>query len=116
MMSNRFSLTTSMTITFLNEKLWNKISNIEYEERIGQSKLKFLDFFKFLYTVFSLLFYYKPFKILIPIIFPLLSAFILFLIQDISAHNITDKTVLLFNFNFLLIILLFIIDRINKLK
>lgn len=116
MMSNRFSLTTSMTITFLNENYEIKFNRIRYDERTGQSKLKFLDFFKFLYTIFSLLFYYKPFKILIPLILPLFCAFIFFLIQDVSSNNITDKTVLLFNFNFLLIILLFIIDRINKLK
>ncbi len=116
MMSNRFSLTTSMTITFLNENYEIKFENIKYEERAGQSKLKFLDFFKFLYTIFSLLFYYKPFKILVPLILPLFLAFIFFLIKDIHSNNLTDKTVLLFNFNFLSIMLLFIIDRINKLK
>jgi polyisoprenyl-phosphate glycosyltransferase len=116
MMSNRFSLTTSMTITFLNENYEIKFHKIKYDERTGESKLKFLDFFKFLYTIFSLLFYYKPFKILIPLILPLFCAFIFFLIRDIYSYNITDKTVLLFNFNFLLVILLFLIDRINKLK
>ena len=103
------------------EKKWVKnyeikFHKIKYEERTGQSKLKFKDFFKFLYTIFSLLFYYKPFKILIPLILPIFLAFIIFLIQDIYSGNLTDKTVLLFNFNFLSIILLFIIDRINKLK
>ena len=83
MMSNRFS-TTSMTITFLNENYDIKFHNIKYEERSGQSKLKFLDFFKFLYTIFSLLFYYKPFKTLIPLILPLFIAFIFFLIKDIG--------------------------------
>ena len=116
MMSDRFSLTTSMTITFLNENYEIKFHKIKYEERAGQSKLKFIDFFKFLYTIFSLLFYYKPFKILIPLILPIFLAFIIFLIKDIYYGNLTDKTVLLFNFNFLSIILLFIIDRINKLK
>ena len=116
MMSNRFSLTTSMTITFLNENYEIRFHKIRYDERTGQSKLKFQDFFKFLYTIFSLLFYYKPFKILVPLILPLFLAFIFFLIQDIFSGNLTDKTVLLFNFNFLSIILLFIIDRINKLK
>lgn len=116
MMSDRFSLTTSMTITFLNENYEIKFHKIQYDERTGHSKLKFKDFFKFLYTIFSLLFYYKPFKILIPLILPLFFAFIIFLIKDIFSGNLTDKTVLLFNFNFLSIILLFIIDRINKLK
>ena len=116
MMSDRFSLTTSMTITFLNENYEIKFHKIKYDERTGQSKLKLKDFFKFLYTIFSLLFYYKPFKVLIPIILPIFLALIIFLIQDIYSGNLTDKTVLLFNFNFLSIILLFIIDRINKLK
>ena len=62
MMSNRFSLTTSMTITFLNENYDIKFCKIKYEERLGQSKLGYKDFFKFLYTIFSLLFYYKHSK------------------------------------------------------
>ena len=115
-MSNRFSLTTSMTITFLNEHYEIKFHKIKYEERSGKSKLGIKDFFKFLYTIFSLLFYYKPFKIIIPLILPLFSAFVFFLINDIYSGNITDKTILLFNFNFFSIILLFVIDRINKLK
>ena len=116
MMSDRFSLTTSMTITFLNENYDMKFTNIKYDERTGVSKLKFNDFFRFLYTIFSLLFYYKPFKIIIPLMLPFLSAFLIFLIQDINSNNLTDKTVLLFNFNFIMIILLFIIYRINKIK
>ena len=116
MMSNKFSLTTSMTITFLNENYELKFIKIKYEERLGQSKLGFKDFFKFIYTIFSLLFYYKPFKIILPLFIPLFLTFILFLINDINSKDITDKTVLLFNFNFLTIILIFVIDRINKLK
>ena len=116
MMSNRFSLTTSMTITFLNENYELKFIKIKYEERLGQSKLGFKDFFKFIYTIFSLLFYYKPFKIILPLFIPLFLTFIIFLIHDIYSRDITDKTVLLFNFNFLTVILIFIIDRINKLK
>lgn len=115
-MSNRFSLTTSMTISFLNENYETKFHKIKYEERTGNSKLGYKDFFKFLYTIFSLLFYYRPFKIILPLILPMFFAFIFFLIQDIRLNNLTDKTVLLFNFNFLSIILLFIIDRLNKLK
>ena len=115
-MSNRFSLTTSMTITFLNENYELKFNKIKYEQRSGQSKLGLKDFFKFIYTIFSLLFYYKPFKIILPLFIPLFLTFIVFLIQDIFSRDITDKTVLLFNFNFLTVILIFIIDRINKLK
>ena len=116
MMSNRFSLTTSMTITFVNENYDIKFHEIKYEKRSGISKLGFKDFFKFIYTIFSLLFYYRPFKIILPIFIPLFITFILFLINDINSKDITDKTVLLFNFNFLTIILIFVIDRINKLK
>ena len=115
-MSNRFSLTTSMTISFLNENYEIKFHKIKYEERSGNSKLGIKDFFKFLYTIFSLLFYYKPFKVIIPLILPIFFAFFFFLINDIYSGNITDKTILLFNFNFFSFILLFVIDRINKLK
>ncbi len=116
MMSNRFSLTTSMTITFLNENYDIKFHKINYGERLGESKLGFKDFFRFIYTIFSLLFYYKPLKIILPLFVPSFLVFSLFLIQDIYYKDITDKTVLLFNFNFLIIILIFLIDRINKFK
>ena len=43
-MSNRFSLTTSMTITFLNENYELKFHKIKYEQRSGQSKLGLKDF------------------------------------------------------------------------
>ena len=115
-MSNKFSLTTSMTISFLNENYEIKFHKIKYAQRSGQSKLGYINFFRFLYTVFSLLFYYKPFKIILPIFLPLFIVFIFFFIKDIYSGDITDKTVLLFNFNFLTIILLFLVDRINKLK
>lgn len=115
-MSNKFSLTTSMTISFLNENYEIKFHKIKYVQRSGQSKLGYINFFRFLYTVFSLLFYYKPFKIILPIFLPLFIVFIFFFIKDIYSGDITDKTVLLFNFNFLTIILLFLVDRINKLK
>ena len=98
MMSNRFLLTTSMTITFLNENYDIKFCKIKYEERLGQSKLGYKDFFKFLYTIFSLLFYYKPFKIILPLFIPLFLIFIIFLIRDINANDITDKTVLFIQF------------------
>lgn len=116
MMSDRFSLTTSMTITFLNENYEIKFNKINYGQRLGQSKLGFKDFFKFIYTIFSLLFYYKPFKIILPIFIPIFLTFIFFLIKDIYSRDITDKTVLLFNFNFLTLILIFIIDRLNKFR
>ena len=115
-MSNKFSLTTSMTIAFLNENYEMKFNKINYEKRLGQSKLGFTDFFRFIYTIFSLLFYYRPFKIILPIFIPLFLTFIFFLVKDVYSKDITDKTVLLFNFNFLTIILIFIIDRVNKFR
>ena len=113
-----FILIGYRTVKYVKEPIYVYYSytNIKYDERTGVSKLKFNDFFRFLYTIFSLLFYYKPFKIIIPLMLPFLSAFLIFLIQDIYSNNLTDKTVLLFNFNFIMIILLFIIDRINKIK
>ena len=64
------------------------------------------------YTLyFHYYFYYKPYKILLPLILPLFLHLFSFS-KDIYYNNITDKTVLLFNFNFLLIILLFVIDRL----
>ena len=116
MMSDRFSLTTSMTITFLNENYEIKFQNIRYEERTGNSKLKFTDFFRFLYTIFSLMFYYKPYKIITPLIIPLFCAFILFFTQDIMSGNLKFKFILIFNFNFFLIIIIFLIDIINNIK
>ena len=47
LMSDRFSLTTSMTIAFLNEKYDVKFHKIQYDKRSGNSKLGFKIFLDF---------------------------------------------------------------------
>jgi glycosyltransferase involved in cell wall biosynthesis len=114
--SDRFSFTTSMTISFLSQKHDIKFIDIDYKDRGGDSKLKTKDFFSFMYTIFSLLFFFKPFKILLPLIIPGYFLFVYFLIIDFQNSNLTDKTMLLFNFSFLATILIFLTDKFNKLK
>lgn len=114
--SDRFSFTTSMTIAFLSQQHDIKFIDINYEDRGGESKLKTKDFFSFVYTVFSLLFFFKPFKVLLPLILPGYLLFIYFLIIDFQNGNLTDKTMLLFNFSLLATILIFLTDKFNKLK
>ena len=73
-----------MTITFLNENHEIKFHKIKYEERIGQSKLNFMIFC--FYILYFLLFYYKPFKIITPLILTSFLAFILFFTKDIISE------------------------------
>ena len=107
-----------MTITFLNENYELKFHKIKYEQRSGQSKLGLKIFFKFIYTIFSLLFYYKkPIKNYFTFIHSIVFNFYsIFDTRYFFKEILQIKTVLLFNFNFLTVILIFIIDRINKLK
>ena len=102
-MSNKFSLTTSMTITFLNENYELKFIKIKYEKRLGQSKLGFKDFFNLSILYFHYCSIINHSKLFYLYSFHYFLTFILFLINDINSKDITDKTVYIqfqfFNYN-----------------
>tara|TARA_X000000950_G_C13762356_1_gene597382 strand:- start:103 stop:963 length:861 start_codon:yes stop_codon:yes gene_type:complete len=112
-----FSLTTTLTILMkLSSK---KVVNheINYLPRIGKSKIKAYDFFRFLKLILYLTFYFKPFKILLPINIIFALGFFVSLIYDIINLNLTDKTLLFLFISINMAMLSFIVEMIvNRRK
>ena len=109
-----FSLTTTLTVLM---KLGNKkVINYEitYLPRIGKSKIIAYDFFRFLKLILYLTFYFKPFKILLPINLIFAIGFFISLIYDIINLNLTDKTLLFLFISINMAMLSFIVEMIVK--
>ena len=109
-----FSLTTTLTILMKlsNKKVINH--EISYFPRIGKSKIIAYDFFIFLKLILYLTFYFKPFKILLPINIIFALAFFVSFIYDIINFNLTDKTILFLFISINMAMLSFIVEMINK--
>ena len=109
-----FSLTTTLTILMKlsNKKVINH--EISYFPRIGKSKIIAYDFFRFLKLILYLTFYFKPFKILLPINIIFALAFFVSFIYDIINFNLTDKTILFLFISINMAMLSFIVEMINK--
>lgn len=109
-----FSLTTTLTILMKlgNKKVINH--EISYFPRIGKSKIIAYDFFRFLKLILYLTFYFKPFKILLPINIIFALAFFVSFIYDIINFNLTDKTLLFLFISINMAMLSFIVEMIIK--
>ena len=109
-----FSLTTTLTILMKlsNKKVINH--EISYFPRIGKSKIIAYDFFRFLKLILYLTFYFKPFKILLPINIIFALVFFVSFIYDIINFNLTDKTLLFLFISINMAMLSFIVEMIIK--
>ena len=109
-----FSLTTTLTILMKlsNKKVINH--EISYFPRIGKSKIIAYDFFRFLKLILYLTFYFKPFKILLPINIIFALTFFISFIYDIINFNLTDKTLLFLFISINMAMLSFIVEMIVK--
>ena len=109
-----FSLTTTLTVLMKlsNKKIVNY--EISYFPRVGKSKIVAFDFFRFLKLILYLTFYFKPFKILLPINIIFAIAFFISFIYDIINFNLTDKTLLFLFISINMAMLSFIVEMIIK--
>lgn len=86
---NRFSFSSTLTMTFLSHGFETKFFPIEYYKRVGQSSIKATDFFNFLKLVTKLSLFFKPIKVFTPLSL-LLFSFAL-LIPILFLEGITQK-------------------------
>lgn len=95
-----FSFTTTITIAFLTNKLNVKYVPINYNHRIGKSKISPIrDTLRFMQLLVRTGMYFSPIKVFSPIIGLLALSFIASLLYDIFwMKNITDKTIMLLLF------------------
>ena len=113
---NGFSLTTTLTVLMKIDN--RKVINypIKYLPRIGKSKITASDFFRFLKLVFYLMFYFKPFKILLPINIIFLISFSISLVYDLLKFDLTEKTLLLLFISMNIMMSTFIVEIVLRKK
>ena len=64
---NKFSFSSTLTMTFLSHGFDVKFFPIDYYKRIGKSSIKPTDFFNFIKLVIKLSLFFKPIKIFTPL-------------------------------------------------
>ncbi|HAM88376.1 MAG: Glycosyl transferase, group 2 family domain protein [Candidatus Falkowbacteria bacterium GW2011_GWC2_38_22] len=64
---DKFSFSSTLTMTFLSHGFETKFFPIEYYKRVGQSSIKATDFFNFLKLVTKLSLFFKPIKVFTPL-------------------------------------------------
>jgi len=67
LLSDKFSFTSSLTLCMLYNNKLIEYFEIDYLDRKGKSKIRYLDFFTFLSLIFKLSFYFNPMKLFSPL-------------------------------------------------
>jgi glycosyltransferase involved in cell wall biosynthesis len=95
-----FSFTTTITIAFLTNNYTVKYIPINYNDRIGKSKISPIrDLLRFIQLLVRTGMYFSPIKVFSPIVGFLALSFLISLFYDIFwIKNLTDKTVMLLLF------------------
>jgi glycosyltransferase involved in cell wall biosynthesis len=94
---NKFSFTTTMTLTYHTTGLLVKYVPINYYKRVGQSKIRPVkDGLNFIMLIVRTITYFNPLKVFLPISFVLfLVGLAVLLYQGIFLRNIADLPVML---------------------
>jgi len=99
---NRFSFTTTITLTFLSEGLGVRFVQINYHKRVGRSKVRSADALNFLILIVRTITYFDPLRIFLPASLFMLLLFLTRLSYDIFVlSNIADTSIILFVGTFL---------------
>ena len=92
-----FSFTTTITLAYLNSDYSVKYVPIDYQERVGKSKIKpFRDGSNFILLIIRTITYFNPLKVFLPIsalIF--VFGFVILLYEGIVHHDVADLPVML---------------------
>lgn len=64
---DKFSFTSTLTMTCLTNKYPTKFLPIEYNKRVGKSSIRPVDFFSFIKLITKTSLYFKPLKVFIPL-------------------------------------------------
>jgi glycosyltransferase involved in cell wall biosynthesis len=112
---NSFSFTTTITLSMHTNWERVKYTPISYQMRVGNSKIKPIqDTLRFSMLIARTGMYFNPLRLLLPPIAVVFVLFMISLIADTSAGNITDKTVVLFSLSTNLTVFALLADMINK--
>jgi polyisoprenyl-phosphate glycosyltransferase len=93
-----FSCVTTITLAFLSNNHEIQYMPIEYAQRAGRSKFKFVsDAYKYILQILRMVMYFNPLKVLMPLALVLLGIGALKAVYDVIVHpvHIADDTVLI---------------------
>ena len=114
-----FSFTTTITIAMITNNFNVKYIPIDYEKRIGKSKIRpIYDTLNFISLITRMVIYFKPLRVLMPIGLTLLTIDLVKIIYDIQTYNwhIATSTILLGIIAFNTIILALVADMITTIR
>ena len=114
-----FSFTTTITIAMITNNLNVKYISIDYEKRIGKSKIRpIYDTLNFISLITRMVIYFKPLRVLMPIGLTLLTIDLVKIIYDIQNYDwhIATSTILLGIIAFNTIILALVADMITTIR
>ena len=114
-----FSFTTTITIAMLTNNHNIKYIPINYDKRIGKSKIRpIYDTLNFIALITRMVIYFKPLRVLMPIGIILLTIDFVKIIYDIQIYNwhIATSTILLGMVAFNTIILALVADMITTIR
>ncbi len=114
-----FSFTTTITIAMITNNLNVKYISIDYDKRIGKSKIRpIYDTLNFISLITRMVLYFKPLRVLMPIGLILLTIDFVKIIYDIQTYNwhIATSTILLGIIAFNTIILALVADMITTIR
>jgi glycosyltransferase involved in cell wall biosynthesis len=92
-----FSCVTTITLAFLSDNHEVQYVPIDYSQRAGQSKFKFVsDVYKYILQVLRMTMYFNPLKVLMPLALALLGIGAVKAVYDVATHpvHIAEDTVL----------------------
>ena len=93
-----FSCVTTITLAFLSNNHEIQYVPIEYAQRAGRSKFKFVsDAYKYILQILRMIMYFNPLKVLMPLALTLLGVGALKAVYDVIVHpvHIANDTVLI---------------------
>ena len=114
-----FSFTTTITIAMITNNLNVKYISIDYDKRIGKSKIRpIYDTLNFISLITRMVLYFKPLRVLMPIGLTLLTIDLVKIIYDIQNYDwhIATSTILLGIIAFNTIILALVADMITTIR
>lgn len=94
LLPNGFSFTTTITLCMLAAGYRVAYLPIVYSKRIGVSKIRATDFFRFMTLVFRLTVYFQPLRVFMPLAVLLFTIGVLKGIYDIYLDNLSETAVL----------------------
>lgn len=94
LLPDAFSFTTTVTLCMLASGSRVSYLPIEYRKRVGQSKIRASDFFRFVFLVFRLTVYFQPLRVFLPAGMFLFVIGFLKSLYDVYIDNLSETAVL----------------------